>query len=79
MDEVFSLCSERDRLVSTSYSIDVRLIVRNKSYYSKFIYGGAPIELELCKVNGDTAYYIEDIARWRTESYIRKRRMQEFI
>jgi transcriptional regulator with XRE-family HTH domain len=79
MDEVFSLCSEKDRLISNSYNLEVRLMVRNKSYFTKFIYGGAPIELELCKVNGDTAYYIEDIARWRTEAYIRNRRMQEFM
>ena len=37
-----------------------------------------PVELPLCRVCEDARYYIEEIARWRTEGFIRERRMQEY-
>ena len=78
MDELYDICSGEERLVGTSYGNDVRVNVRNKSYYANFEYKDEPVELLLCKVNEDSSYYIDNIAAWRAEEYIRNRRMKEF-
>ncbi len=78
LEETCGVCDGTERTVSTSYHVDVQVFVRNKSYVSEFDYDGEPVLIELCKVNEDTRFYIEDIAAWRAEEYIRNRRMQEF-
>lgn len=76
LDELLKICSSGIRNISTSYGINAAVTVRNKTYYADFTYNGEHVELQLCKVNENTSYYISDIARWRTEGYIRKYRME---
>ena len=78
LEETCGVCTGTERTVPTSYHVDIRVFVRNKSYVSEFDYEGEPVLMELCKVNEDTRFYIEDIAAWRAEEYIRNRRIQEF-
>lgn len=78
MDELYGLLSQPERSVVNSYDVVVTLNVRNKTYYVLFEYQGEPVELELCKVNEDTTYYIDEIMKWRSEGYIRQHRMSEF-
>lgn len=78
MDELYNICSGNERLVGSSYGNDIRVSVRNKSYYASFEYMKEPIELLLCKVNEDSSYYIDYIAAWRADEYIRNRRMKDF-
>ena len=78
LDDTYLLCSGSSHQISNSYDKKAAISVRNKSYYAELTYDDEVIEFELCKVNEDTSYYIEDIARWRTEDYIRQRRMEEF-
>lgn len=79
MDDLYSICSEEDLSLKNSYGCDYKINVRNKSYYVEFMYDSKPVEIELCKVNRDTTYYIDEIAEWRSEAYIRERRMEEFV
>ena len=79
MDELYSICSGESRLLKNSYGCDYMINVKNKSYYVEFQYNSEPIEIELCKVNKDTTYYIDEIAKWRSEAYIRERRMADFV
>ncbi len=78
MDETFALCSRERQTVETGYGIEPGIRVRNKSYFIEFEYNGELSEIELCKVNEDTKFYIDEIARWRCERYIRDRRIAEF-
>lgn len=78
LEETCGVCAGTEKTVPTSYHVDVQVFVRNKSYYLKFDYEGEPVLIELCKVNKNTRFYIEDIAAWRAEEYIRNRRMREF-
>ena len=78
MDEFYEICCSDSKCVSSSYNVEAGIRVRAKYYYAMFDYKEVPVELKLCKVNEDNTFYIEDIARWRVESYIRRRRMQEF-
>lgn len=78
MDELYGMLSLPEHTVVNSYDVALTLNVRNKTYYVLFEYQGSPVELELCKVNDDTTYYIDEIMKWRSEGYIRRRRMSEF-
>ena len=77
IEELMDICRIDKKVVSTSYGVDANINVRNKSYTVAFEYDDENIEMELCKVNEDTSYYIDSIAKWRTEEYIRRRRMEE--
>ena len=78
MEEVYRLCVEEPVTVTTSYGIPAEITVRNKSYEVEFTYNDTLISLHLCPVSDDTRFYIREIATWRAEDYIRKRRMEEF-
>lgn len=78
LDEVYSLCTAPDIMVCNSYGVESRVSVRAKTYFAHFEYRGEPVELELCRVNDDSTFYLDEIVRWRTERYIRDRRMAEF-
>lgn len=78
MDDLYLLCSDDARIIRSSYDAEAALKVRAKYYYAEFKYGGEPVLMRLCKVNEENKYYIEDIARWRVDAYIRKRRMESF-
>ncbi|MBQ9015898.1 MAG: hypothetical protein IJ109_07215 [Firmicutes bacterium] len=78
MEEVCRICSRQPIEVHTSYDVDARVFVRHKSYFTEFAYNDESVEIELCRVSEDTRCYIEEIAAWRTEDYIRRRRLEEF-
>ena len=78
MDETYRMLCGDKCTVRNTYDIEVTVNVRNKSYYAEFLYGDKPVDLLLCKVNGDSSFYVNDIAKWRSEGYIRDRRMEEF-
>ena len=78
MDRVYEICTDEPLSVHTEYDVEVRVITKNKTYFALFEYEGKPVELPLCRVCEDARYYIEEIARWRTEGFIREHRMQEY-
>lgn len=80
LEDIYRLCVNSDdrRLIANAYNVDARLSVRKKSYFCDFCYKGERVELRLCRVSSDTSFYIDDIARWRVEAYIRRRRMEDF-
>lgn len=57
--------------------IDVKVYVRNKSFRAEFVYEEETIDIELCKVREESAFYIDEIARRCAEDYIRNRRIAE--
>ena len=79
MDSFYDLCADRDHKVRNSYGVNAVLNVRNKSYFVEFEHDDKPVKLVLCKVNDDTSYYIDDIASWRVDEYIREKRMLSFV
>ena len=76
--EAYDICSANQAPFKTSDGMDTFVSVRNKNFFCEFEYNQQSVEIELCKVNEDTKFYIEEIAKWRTEEYIRTRRMKEF-
>ena len=78
MDEAYAVCAGEKLTVRNSYGVDVTVLVRGKSYIVEFEYGQKPVSIEACKVNDDTRFYINEIAAWRSEAYIREQRMKEF-
>lgn len=78
MDAMYSICSGEERRLENRYGYNYTINVKNKSYYVEFMYDSKPVEIELCKVNRNTTYYIDEIAEWRSEAYIRERRMEGF-
>ena len=78
MDAMYSICSGEERRLENRYGYNYTINVKNKSYYVEFMYDSKPVEIELCKVNRNTTYYIDEMAKWRSEAYIRERRMEGF-
>lgn len=78
IDELCAICDPGPAVYLNKYDIEVRLDVRGKTYYALFEYMGEKQELPLCRVTEDTKYYIKEILTWRTEAYIRERRMSSW-
>lgn len=78
MDEVYGICTGETLRIRNSYNMDLTVQVRNKSYYVVFDYADRPVSIELCKVNGDSSFYIDEIARWRSEGYVREQRIADW-
>ena len=78
LDEAISICSSEVIAMHTPQGIDVEISVKNKSYHAHFIYDEEMVDLELCKVREDSSFYIDEIASWRAEEYIRAKRMTEW-
>lgn len=78
MEDFCDICKGEKINIRNSYDTEVSLKVRNKAYYAEFEYRDKPVELKLCKVKKDTTFYIDSIAEWRVNDYIRSRRMEEF-
>lgn len=76
MDDVYRLCLPEQHRCRNQYDIEVDLTVQGKTYHAQFEYMGEFIDIPLCKVNEDTTFYIDDILKWRSEEYIRGRRME---
>ena len=66
MDAMYSICSGEERRLENRYGYNYTINVKNKSYYVEFMYDSKPVEIELCKVNRNTTYYIDEIAEWRS-------------
>ena len=80
MDELYDM-SENDTeplTVVTSYGVPVTATINHKSFIAEFEYGGEHVTLKLCKVNTLNRFYLEEIAKWRAEEYIRGIRMKSF-
>ena len=78
IDELCSICAPDDAAYRNSYDVEVRLDIRGKAYYAIFEYLGEKVEMPLCRVTEDTKYYIKEILMWRSEAYIRERRMSSW-
>ena len=78
LDELCGVCASESATFKNRYDVEVRLDVRGKSYYAIFEYMGEEIEMPLCRVTEDTKYYIKEILTWRTEAYIREKRMNSW-
>lgn len=75
IEELCDICASGAEVYRNSYGIEVKLDIRGKSYYAIFEYLGERVEMPLCRVTEDTKYYIKEILTWRSEAYIRERRM----
>ena len=67
LDEAAQVCRPGRHAVVTEYGTETNIRVRNKSYFAEFEYDGVRTEIELCRVNEDTTFYINEIAKWRSE------------
>lgn len=78
-EEVYSYCQENSfRMHVESYGVDVDVFVKNKKYYMNFTYDGIQIEQEVCKANGVSRFYIDEIVKWRIEDYFHEKSMKEW-
>lgn len=78
LDEVIGICISEEIAMQTARGIEVKITVKSKSYHAQFVYDEEMVDLELCKVREDSGFYIDEIASWRTEEYIRAKRMAEW-
>ena len=78
MDELYDLCKNSRRPILNSYDAEANLTVRAKYYHASIFYNGENTDIRLCKVTEDNSFYIDDIARWRVDEFIREKRMRDF-
>ena len=72
MDDLYNLCDNELRVYSEEWKTDVKIRVKNKTYYAEFDDHGTPVLLEVCPVNKDTRYFIRSLAKWTAEDYFER-------
>lgn len=72
MDDLYNLCDTELRVFSDERKTDVKIRVKNKTYYAEFDDHGTPVLLEVCPVNKDTSYFIRSLAKWTAEDYFER-------
>lgn len=78
LDEMYKLASNRTFVHIDKYDMDAEILVKNKRYHAAFEYGGEQVNLDICKVSENSSYYKDDITKWRTESYMDDRFLEEY-
>ena len=78
MDELYDLSTYEPLHIMTSYGVECEVTKHSKRYHVVFDYGGKTVDLAICRITDDTKYYIEDVAKWHAEDYIRDEHMKEF-
>ncbi len=73
MDELYSLCDTELSVYTEAWKTDVKIRVKNKTYFAQFRDRGKPVLLEVCPVNRDTTYFIRSLAKWKAEEYFEQR------
>ena len=72
MDDLYRLCDSDLSVYSEERKKDIRIRVKNKTYYAEFEDRGKPVRLEVCPVNNDTSYFIRSLAKWTAEEYFER-------
>ena len=78
MEEVCAMCEGETRCVLTESGVAADITVRGKSFYVTFTHEGRRVEERLCRVDRNSRQYVEEMAAWRIEEYMRKTRMKGF-
>ena len=78
MDALYDLATYEPLHIMTSYGVECVVTKHSKRYHVVFDYGGKTVDLPVCRITDDTKYYIEDVAKWHAEDYIRDEHMKEF-
>lgn len=53
--------------------------VKSKKYYLEFSYLDKKYDVELCKVNENSTYFIKEIAKYELEKWIERMKMEAYI
>ena len=78
LDEIVELANNRTFVHIDKYDMDAEILVKNKRYQVVFEYGGEPVNLDVCKVSENSSFYKDDITKWRAESYLDEKRIEEY-
>ena len=76
MDELYDLCNTELSVFSEEQKTEVRIRVKNKTYYAVFDDGGKQVMLEICPVNRDTSCFIRSLAKWTAETYLERQKWE---
>ena len=77
MDELYDLCNTELSVFSEKHKTEVRIRVKNKTYYAVFADRGKQVMLEICPVSKDTSCFIRSLAKWTAESYLERQEWEE--
>lgn len=73
LDELYDLCLEDRSVLLEEQKENVRIRVKNKTYYAEFQDQGNPVSLKVCEVNQNTGYFIRSLAKWKAEEYFEQK------
>ena len=77
IDDLYEICNNTNEIKIDSCEEPVKITAKNKKYYAGFIYNGEPVEIQLGRVNEDSSLFLYDLAEWRVNGYIRKKKFEE--
>ena len=75
VDELCDIAAINIKTYSKEYDVQINVTVRNKTFYAQFVHEGINENLELCPVDEDTSFFIEDISRWTVEDKLLKKKI----
>ncbi|MCD8231583.1 MAG: helix-turn-helix transcriptional regulator [Clostridiales bacterium] len=76
MEELLNICDETTPVETDHGSVNARIFARNKIYYVEFSYDGKTYKKELCSLNRDCAFFVNDFAAWEIDDLISRKELE---
>ncbi len=77
MDRLYELCRKEERIRIPGFETEAVIRVKNKTYYTEFVWQGRPFLVRVCPVNELNTLFIRDLAAWHTEDFLARRKLEE--
>ncbi|MCD8149846.1 MAG: helix-turn-helix transcriptional regulator [Clostridiales bacterium] len=79
MEELLDICDETSQIETDHGFINARVFASNKIYYVEFSYNGQTYQRELCSLNRDNAFFLNDFAAWEIDDLISRKEMEVIV
>ncbi len=79
MEEVYKVCSLSFEIYAEAYDVKGIVYVKSKSYFLKFNYKEEKYDFRICKVLKNTTMFIEELAKYKMETIIKHKSLEEYL
>jgi len=77
MDELYAVCHRDLTVYSNTYDTEIKVSVKNKTYYADFDYEGVSSHIKVCEAGADYRVFAKELALWDAEDSIEKQKWEE--
>ncbi len=79
LQELEKICNATHNIYSQQFHVKGEISVRSKKYHIIFLYQDNMYDIELCKVNNEIIPFLEEVALYEMEKYIKIMQMEEIL